>query len=158
MVFVRDAVPEYAGSMSIILTEILTSWVSKRSGSPETVVKNYIQNPDRVKCSVAVDENNDIIGFQSLNIARDGNSFDLPVGWGIIGTYVKIDAGRRGTGRALFAASLGAAKVAGLTIIDATISETNDLGLAYYDAMGFRTYRTKRGVICKQLLVSPLDN
>ena len=33
--------------------------------------------------------------------------------------------------------------------IDATIAGTNAEGLAYYDAMGFRTYGTPDGAICK---------
>jgi len=158
MVIVRDAMPDDAEGMSIILTEILSSWVSKRPFSPDHVVENYIQHPDRIKCSVAVDQNDSIIGFQSLKIAREGNSYDLPVGWGIIGTYVSINTGRRGIGKALFSVSLVAAKNARLPKIDATIGDTNDQGLGYYEAMGFRTYRTKPGAICKQLTLSASEN
>jgi ribosomal protein S18 acetylase RimI-like enzyme len=50
----------------------------------------------------------------------------------------------------LFAASRQAAQAAGLTMIDATIGETNTAALAYYEAMGFCSYRTFEGCICKQ--------
>jgi ribosomal protein S18 acetylase RimI-like enzyme len=158
MVVVKDAVPADANGMSIVLTEVLLSWASKRPGSPEHVLEHYIQHPDGIRCSVAFDENNKVIGFQSLKMATAGNQFDLPIGWGIIGTYVSLDAGRRGIGRALFAASLAGAKAAGLSNIDATIGETNNLGLGYYEAMGFRTYQTKPGAVCKQLVLSEIPN
>ncbi|BCH59013.1 hypothetical protein RvVAR0630_16370 [Agrobacterium vitis] len=33
--------------------------------------------------------------------------------------------------------------------IEAAIDADNDMGLAYYEAMGFRTYRTSEGLVCK---------
>ncbi|WP_165354820.1 hypothetical protein [Tropicimonas sp. IMCC6043] len=52
-------------------------------------------------------------------------------------------------GRALFDATRAAAEAAGIDRIDASIGADNADGLAYYDAMGFRTYRTPDGVIAK---------
>ncbi len=34
-------------------------------------------------------------------------------------------------------------------MIDATIDDTNARGLAYYGALGFATYRTIPGIVCK---------
>jgi ribosomal protein S18 acetylase RimI-like enzyme len=81
------------------------------------------------------------LGFQSLLRAAAGNRYDVPVGWGIIGTHIGPRAQRRGVGSALFAASREAALAARLTRIDATIAADNATGLGYYEAMGFRTYR-----------------
>ena len=69
--------------------------------------------------------------------------------WGIIGTHVKLDAARRGVGKTLFVATHKAAIDSGLKRIDATIAATNADGLFYYDAVGFRTYRTPDGKVCK---------
>ncbi|MBN2742160.1 MAG: GNAT family N-acetyltransferase [Rhodobacteraceae bacterium] len=89
------------------------------------------------------------MGFQSLKIASESNSYDLPIGFGIIGTYVAPDAAGKGVEGALFAASLKAAKEAGLKGIDAIIGTSNASGVAYYEALSIRTYKSKPGAICK---------
>ncbi|MDO1583635.1 GNAT family N-acetyltransferase [Rhizobium oryzicola] len=146
---VRAATAADAEAMSVLLTEILESWKSERPRSPDYVRQHYIEHPDEIQCSVAVDEDGSIIGFQSLRMANEGNPYGVTPGWGIIGTYVKLGTARRGVGRALFAASRDAALKAGVSKIDASIGETNEKAVNYYEAMGFRTYRTKPGVICK---------
>lgn len=153
MIKIKDALAEDAICMSAILAEILVSWNSQRPSSPQHVVEHYIGSPDRIICSVAIEGAGEILGFQSLKIARDGNPYDLPTGWGIIGTYVVSDAVRKGVGKALFESSRAAALASGLTEIDATIGDKNETALAYYQAMGFETYRTKPGAICKRLVV-----
>ncbi|KZL20161.1 GNAT family N-acetyltransferase [Pseudovibrio sp. Ad37] len=153
MVNIREAVREDAQAMSAILAVILESQGSDRPRSTAHVLSQYVEHPDRIRCSVALDENNNILGFQSLRRASAGNVYDLPAGWGIIGTYVSATASRKGVGRALFTSSLEAAGTVGLSQIDATIGEMNELGLAYYEAMGFCTYRVKPGAICKKLTV-----
>lgn len=70
-----------------------------------------------------------------------------------MGTHVNPDAARRGVGKALFPVTLLAAKAYGLAKIDATIGANNPEGLGYYEAMGFRTYRTPDGKICKQYVL-----
>lgn len=151
MIEVREATADDASRMSEILTEILISWTSKRPRSPQHILENYIEHPDRIRCSVAQDETGKILGFQSLKIASDGNPYDLPTGWGVIGTYVSSDAGRKGVGKSLFASSRKAAVAAGLSQIDATIGEDNHPALAYYGALGFKAYKVKTGAICKRL-------
>ena len=99
--------------------------------------------------SVAVDEDGRILGFQSLRYAAAGNEFVVAEGWGIIGTHISPMAARRGIGAALFAATLSAARNFGLHNIDADIPADNAAGLAYYEAMGFRTYRLGKGTIGK---------
>lgn len=154
MLEVRAARTGDAGEMSAILAPILAGWNSDRPSAPAHVLAHYIEHSDRIACSVAVDAAGEILGFQSLKAARPGNPYGLPEGWGIIGTYVRATAGRQGVGKALFAASLRAAKAAGVSEIDATIGADNALGLGYYEALGFRTYREKPGAVCKKLIVS----
>lgn len=150
---IREAKASDAPAMSRILQKILQGWQSDRPYAPSHVLAHYVEDPDRIRCSVAVDESGAVIGFQSLKHATEGNHFGLPVGWGIIGTYVDEQATGRGVGKALFAASLAAARNANIPEIDATIGADNETGLAYYEAVGFRTYDTKPGAICKKYTV-----
>lgn len=152
---VRPDTPADSEGMSIILREILATWKSSRPCSIEHVRSFYVEHPDRIECSVAESDKGDILGFQSLKLAREGNDWGVPPGWGVIGTYVKLGAGRQGIGRALFAATMQSAQRARLPSIDAMIGEHNDLGLAYYEAMGFRTYRRQPGMISKVYMVFP---
>lgn len=139
--------------MSMILAAVIASWKSRRPYSPEHVLDHYIAHPDRIGCAVAVDRNASILGFQSLKVTRRGNPYDLPQGWGVIGTYVALNDLRKGVGRALFAQMRVTALGAGLTRIDATIGARNQGALAYYDAMGFRTYRHMDGAVGKKLIL-----
>lgn len=104
------------------------------------VRERYLDMEYRVACTVAEREGR-VVGFQSLKRAWPGNPYDVVEGWGIIGTHIHPDAGRSGLGRRLFAASLSAAKAAGLRHIDASIGADNTPALAYYSAMGFTPYR-----------------
>ena len=118
------------------------------------MLQTYIEGADTIRCSVAEDAGGDLLGIQILKHATETNPYGVAPGWGIIGTHVSPRAARRGVGKALFAASLAAAREAGLEKVDASIGAGNVEGLAYYEAMGFRTYRTPDGKICKCLEIS----
>ena len=158
MVQVRAARHDDAQEMSVILADILDGWGSDRPRSADHVLSHYIAHPDLVKCSVAEGSNGEILGFQSLIKMRPDNPYEVPAGWGFIGTYVAPKAARQGVGKALFASSVDAAIAAGLTDIDATIGDSNTSALDYYGAMGFRTYRTRPDAVCKRLSVKPASN
>ena len=110
----------------------------------------YLEVADSIACPVA-DQKGRILGFQSLRRSWPGNPYDVPEGWGIIGTHIHPDVGRKGIGRRLFAVSLSAAKAAGLRHIDASIGADNGPALAYYSAMGFTPYRRGDGIIPHRL-------
>lgn len=150
MITTREARPDDAQGMSALITPILKGWNSARRGDADHMLAYYIQHPDNIRCTVAVDETGRIVGFQSLILPKAGNPYNTPSGWGEIGTYVALDAGRGGIGRALFASSQEAARAAGINNIEAAIGESNDKGLGYYGAMGFVTYATEPGLIRKQ--------
>lgn len=145
---IRAATAADAAGMDAVLTPILESWGSTRPRGAAHVRTFYIEHPDALACTLA--ETDRILGFQAFKRATAGNAYDLPEGWGIIGTYVALDAPRVGLGRALFAATRAAAQQAGVQTIDATIGADNAAGLAYYEAMGFRTWRTLDGAIGKR--------
>ncbi|WP_254684031.1 GNAT family N-acetyltransferase [Phaeobacter inhibens] len=153
MVKVRQAVSRDAKAMSAILAAIQVTWKTSWSSTPEYILKNYLLHPDRIRCSVAIDEADRILGFQSLKRASEGNPFQVTVGWGVVGTFVDLNMIRRGVGRALWASTLRAAQDAELKFIDATIEPENTLGLGYYDAIGFRTYRKLGNAIGKKFAV-----
>ncbi len=153
MIRISTAVADDAGGMSTVLAEILTEWGSQRPSSPRYILEHYIEHPDGINCSVAKDVAGGILGFQSLKIASEKSPYDLPKGWGIIGTYVASNVRGTGVGKALFTSSREAALLAGLSEIDATIGDKNKTALAYYQAMGFESYRTLPGAIGKRMIV-----
>ncbi len=151
---VRPATEDDVAQMSAFLQQLAA--LGKRTSRSDAafVLQNYIQDPARIECLAAEDEDGTILGFQSLKRATADNIYGVEVGWGIIGTHIRPEAARRGVGRALFTATRQIAAKAGLQSIDASIADTNPEGLAYYEAMGFRTYRMPEGLICKGYEVS----
>ncbi|MEM6742338.1 MAG: GNAT family N-acetyltransferase [Pseudomonadota bacterium] len=147
---VRDAGSEDAPAMSALLMRLKALKLRTSPGDEAFVLDRYISRPERIRCSLAEIESGRPLGFQILSWALEGNPYGVTPGWAIIGTHVAPEAARRGVGRALFAETLAAARAAGVASIDATIGEDNAAGLAYYEAMGFRAYRTSPGSICKR--------
>jgi len=146
---IRLAAHDDAAAMVAVQNAIFAAGLRKAPTDLAAVRATYLDHPDRIQCVLADDGDGGILGFQSLRIARPGNVYDVAEGWGIIGTHVDPRAARRGVGSALFRATRAAARRAGLTRIDASIAADNALGQAYYDAIGFRTYRTPPGLVCK---------
>lgn len=148
---IRQAEAPDAPGMSAVLRPILRSWQSARRGDTDHVLAHYIHHPDRVSCVVAVTARGQVLGFQSLKRAGPGNPYDLPSGWGIIGTYVDMGCPRAGVGQRLFSATRQAALDAGLRQIDATIGSESLAAQQYYAAMGFVTWRRLPGAVGKVL-------
>lgn len=146
---IRTAVSLDATSMSNMLKQLVIAGKRKSPADKDFVLRNYIEDPQRIRCSVALDGNGNLLGFQSLKRATEGNKYDTPVGWGIIGTHVSLKAGRQGVGTKLFEVTKAAARNAGLENIEAYIGFTNIEGQDYYEKMGFRTYRHADEAICK---------
>lgn len=111
------------------------------------VKQRYLESAHVLACTVAVDDDGSVRGFQSLSRAWPGNPYDVEVGWGVIGTHIHPGAHRAGLGRRLFAETLRAARTAGLQHIDATIGEHSAPALAYYAALGFAPYRSLPGAV-----------
>ncbi|QBF31141.1 GNAT family N-acetyltransferase [Thalassococcus sp. S3] len=151
---IRPARLDDAPAMSAFLQELSALGKRTRRSDLEFVQSHYVENPSSIRCSVAEDADGTILGFQALTLAGPDNEFGVEAGWGVIGTHVSPHAARRGVGRALFSATREAAQSAGLRKIDASIGDDNAEGLAYYEAMGFRTYRMPEGRICKCYEVS----
>lgn len=147
----RPAMPDDAEGMAAVQNEIFAAGLRKTPTDVAAILAAYIDPEDRIHCVVAEDDDGRILGFQSLRLAKVGNPWGVAEGWGIIGTHVSPLAARRGVGSALFRDTLLAAREFGLRNIDASIGADNMLGQAYYKAMGFQTYRTPDGLVCKVL-------
>jgi L-amino acid N-acyltransferase YncA len=79
----------------------------------------------------------EVVGFQSVEpFADPTHAFDHV---GVIGTFVRLDMRRQGVGRALFAATLAAARGLGYEKLSTFIRADNPAALAAYGAQGFRT-------------------
>lgn len=149
MMKTRPATPDDADAMAAVQNEIFAAGLRKAPTDTAIILAAYIEHEDRIQCVVAEDVDGRILGFQSLRYAKSGNPWGVAEGWGIIGTHVSPLAARRGVGSALFKDTVAAARDFGLENIDASIGADNPLGQAYYDAMGFQTYRTPDGLVCK---------
>lgn len=150
----RTANPSDAEALSNVLDELVAAGKRTSPSDINFVRAQYTDHPDRIHCAVAEDEDGRILGFQSLRLAREGNPLGTPVGWGIIGTHIRPSAARRGVGSKLFLLTQDAARQTGLSEIEACIGASNAEGLAYYEAMGFRTYQHSEGAIRKSYRVT----
>ncbi len=149
---IRPATPKDAAGISAVLTALTAAGLRISPDNTDFVLNNYITATDRIRCSIA-EEDGTVIGLQSLKLAVVDNIYGVTPGWGVIGTHIHPDAARQGVGKALFAVSRQATADAGLRYVDATIGRTNAGGLAYYEAMGFRTYRETEEEFCKKYAV-----
>ncbi len=146
---IRNAVESDAEGISVVLSTLAAAGKRSKPSDAAFALAHYISDPERIRCSVAVTSDGEVLGFQSLKLAIENNPYGVTAGWGIIGTHIKPAAARHGVGRALFDASLQAARQMELPAIDATIGAENEEGLRYYEAMGFREYRRMDGAVCK---------
>ncbi|KQM37775.1 GNAT family N-acetyltransferase [Sphingomonas sp. Leaf10] len=145
----RTASLDDAAAMSQVLREIIAHTGRERPNDEAFVTQQYIANPASIRCTVAIDNEGVVLGFQLLIRAEVGNRYDVPAGWGIIGTHISPRAHRQGVGSALFRSSRDAAEQVGMEKIDAYIGADNPSGLRYYEAMGFQTYRSPEGIVQK---------
>lgn len=138
-----------AAGVGAVLEELVLANKRTKRSDPEFARTHYVEHPDRIECVVAEGEDGAVLGFQSLKLAREGNAYGTPARWGIIGTHIRPSAARRGVGTRLFTATREAARTVGLTTIEAYIGARNSEAQAYYEAMGFRTYRHANGAVVK---------
>ena len=140
---VRPAVDADIEGMRTLLNEIIrvggTTAITSEL-SPDEMREWFISGEAVVSCLAAVDSDEAIIGFQSLN--KYGS---LPAGWVDIATFASRSRHKSGVGSALFARTREAASQLGFSTINATIRVVNEGGLAYYSRMGFETHLVEDG-------------
>jgi len=140
---IRKATADDAGELTDLLNEIIAAGgttAMEVALSPAEFRKWFIDGPSVFACHVA-ETDRGLAGFQE--ISRYG---DLPDGWADIGTFSRKHPKISGVGTALFAATLAAAPMLDIQLINATIRADNIGGLAYYAKMGFETYSITKDV------------
>lgn len=98
----------------------------------------FLTGPGAISCHLA--EKAQIVALQTLE-----RHPALPPDWADIGTFVAPRTRRGGAGRALFSASLAAARQAGISTLNASIRGDNTAALAFYSALGFVDYALDPG-------------
>lgn len=109
--------------------------------TPEALDEAYLTGPKVHCCHVAVDEDGELAGFQTL-----GRYPGLPEDIGDIGTFARIDGKQRGVGSVLFPVTVARARALGHSAINATIRGDNVGGLAFYTKQGFVDHGVTPGV------------
>ncbi|NLS05551.1 GNAT family N-acetyltransferase [Rhizobium sp. P32RR-XVIII] len=140
---IRRASPDDAEELCELLNEIIEAGGTTALETPlsiEELTDWFIAGESALTCHVA-QAGASIAGFQFLSLYEN-----LPEGWADIGTFSRMSPKIRGVGTALFAATLSAAEELSIEFINATIRADNTGGLAYYEKMGFRTYRTLENI------------
>jgi len=146
---IRKAADADVAAMSAMLEKLVAAGRRTMPADDEYVRDHYVANPSGIVCTLAEDKDGNLLGFQSLIRAVEDNPYHTPLGWGIIATHVSPDAARTGVGTQLFASSAQAALEAGLTKIEAFIGKENAVAQAYYEQIGFATYRHTEAAVCK---------
>lgn len=139
---VRAAGDRDVGVISKILKAATRAIDPQRDVSSSEVIKLYLSHPDQIALFIA-ELDGAAVGFQSLKRVSMPNIYDVPKGWGVIGSYVMPKAMRRGIGSALWMETKREAIHRGVTTIDATTLKTNHLAITYYAAIGFVPYATE---------------
>ncbi|MGJ8526175.1 hypothetical protein LMG33818_001923 [Halomonadaceae bacterium LMG 33818] len=158
MVSIRPATPADIPAMTQVLTDIYNAGKRSAPGDEALVRSRYIERDHGITCLVAVDDMNGVIGFQSLIRATHGNIYGAPEGWGVIGTHISPLVARQGVGRKLFQHTRAAAREAGLIYIEAMIALESIEAQAYYESMGFRTYKVEKSAVGKCLTLSDVNS
>jgi len=79
----RAAQPQDSVEMSRLLGEIIRHWESERPYDEAHIGAHYIAHPDKAACTIVLDERENLLGFQSLKLARAGNQYNVTPGWGL---------------------------------------------------------------------------
>ncbi len=136
----RPATAKDATAMAALLNEIIAIGGTTAYEDPfdsESMDQQYVCARNLIACTVA-ENDSELLGFQGLfwPTAED----PLPRGWACIATFARVGRTGSGVGRALFAATVRAARGARANTIDAMIRADNTSGLAFYSLMGFTDY------------------
>ncbi|MEO0618652.1 MAG: GNAT family N-acetyltransferase [Pseudomonadota bacterium] len=146
---VRAMQSEDVPTLAVLLNDIIRAGGTTAyqvTYDPDAFETKFLRNPALIGSFTAEDTNAHPAGFQCLWRLSEPPEGEGHGSWGDIATFARIAPKVPGIGRALFAATLAAARSYGLVAINATIRADNTGGLAYYARMGFKTYATERDV------------
>ncbi|WP_431031380.1 GNAT family N-acetyltransferase [Plantibacter sp. RU18] len=87
MIEFRTADPTDAEDMAEVQNAIYRAGLRANPVDVALITERYLDVEHTVACTVA-DRDGRIVGFQSVKRAWPGNPYDVPAGWGIIGTHI----------------------------------------------------------------------
>ena len=137
---IRPAIDEDAPELCALLNEIIeigSTTAFENPLRPEEFKAYFLSGTQFISCHVAVGEDGSLLGFQALECNPK-----LPDGWADIATFARSVPKVPGVGKALFTKTHAHAKASSIAAINATIRADNTSGLAYYEKIGFTTYKT----------------
>jgi hypothetical protein len=151
---IRNAVQSDGIPLLNILNTIIEAGGTTAFETPLSIEEfndHFLTGDDVLVCFVAEEVvSNHVVGFQGLS-----RNQDLPESWSDIWTFTKRVPNFHGAGTALFGKTAIFASDLKLTANNATIRTDNQGGIAYYEKMGFETYKVVRGVPLKD--GTPID-
>lgn len=145
---IRIATLDDAGALCALLNEVIQiggSTAYETVMDAEKFASIFLLRPAHICCHAAQLANGALVGFQFLEY-----SHEIGGEWASISTFARANNVAnntppvKGVGRALFPFSRDFLINTPTQFIDATIRADNNSGLAYYEKMGFRTYKTTK--------------
>lgn len=137
---IRPARPEDAKGLCDVINPLIReggTTAHRTLFDADRALHHYITPDDLISCMVAVNSDDVIVGFQSLQWRE---VFNLPNHSAEIGTFVSATQHKQGIGPLLFAATLENARSVGASVLDATIRADNVPGLAFYSKISFENH------------------
>jgi len=107
-------------------------------------IDHFFNQQIQISCTVAEGTEGEILGFQVLSFHEQ-----LPDDWADIATFVSTSPRLSGVGTALFAETARLADKYEINTLNAAIRADNVGGIAYYEKMGFSTYKVEKDVPLK---------
>lgn len=144
---IRPVAPDDIPELCKLVNEIIAIGGTTAFETPMTVdtfLESFFRSQIQISMLVAEGESGELLGFQVLTTHEK-----LPDDWADIATFARVGSQAAGVGSALFAETLALARKFGIGAINATIRADNIGGLAYYERMGFLTYKVDRDVPLK---------
>jgi L-amino acid N-acyltransferase YncA len=143
-VTIRPVRPGDVPQLCDLLNEIIRIGGTTAFETPMSVpvfMDHFFKAQIQISFLVAEGEGGDLLGFQVLTFHEQ-----LPEDWADIATFARVGAQAAGIGSVLFAETLALARRLGIKAINATIRADNVGGLAYYERMGFVTWKVDHDV------------
>ncbi|MAZ18202.1 MAG: GNAT family N-acetyltransferase [Ahrensia sp.] len=146
-VTIRPVDPGDVPALCDLLNEVIRvggATIFERPITVEAFIDHFFKSQIQISFLVAAADTGELLGFQVLLTHEQ-----LPDDWADIATFARVGSQALEIGRALFAETVMIARRFGLLAINATIRADNEGGQAYYDAMGFVTYKVDEKVPLK---------
>jgi L-amino acid N-acyltransferase YncA len=141
---IRQCRPEDLPELCELVNEIILMGSTTALERPFTVegfVDHFFNQQIQISCFVAEGTEGELLGFQILSFHEQ-----LPEDWADIATFVRTSPRLSGVGTALFTDTVELADKFEINTLNAVIRADNVGGIAYYEKMGFTTWKVEKDV------------